>query len=58
MKKRIPLLKKKKHNKIVDDYDRQKSKHLEKLADKMLADQDRLDKLREKESDGKFLDLF
>ena len=58
MKKRIPLLKKKKHNKIVDDYDRQKSKHLEKLADKMLEDQDRLDKLREKESDGKFLDLF
>ena len=58
MKKRIPLLKKKKHNKIVDDYDRQKSKHLEKLADKMLEDQDRLDKLREKGSDGKFLDLF
>jgi len=58
MKKKIPLLKKKKHNKIVDDYDRQKSKHLEKLADKMLEDQDRLDKLREKESDGKFLDLF
>tara|TARA_B110000977_G_scaffold17996_1_gene21768 strand:- start:220 stop:396 length:177 start_codon:yes stop_codon:yes gene_type:complete len=58
MKKRIPLLKKKKHNKIVNDYERQKSKHLEKLADKMLEDQDRLDKLREKGSDGKFLDLF
>jgi len=58
MKKRIPLLKKKKHNKIVNDYDRTKSKHLERLADKMLEDQDRLDKLREKNSDVKFLDLF
>ena len=58
MKKRIPLLKKKKHNKIVNDYYQTKSKHLERLADKMLEDQDRLDKLREKNSDGKFLDLF
>ncbi len=58
MKKRIPLLKKKKHSKIVNDYERQKSKHLEKLADKMLEDQDTLDKIREKGSDGKFLDLF
>ena len=58
MKKRIPLLKKKKHSKIVNDYDKQKSRHLEKLADKMLEDQDILDKLRKKESDGKFLDLF
>ena len=58
MKKRIPLLKKKKHSKIVNDYDKQKSRHPEKLADKMLEDQDRLDKLRKKESDGKFLDLF
>ena len=58
MKKRITLLKKKKHSKIVNDYDKQKSRHLEKLADKMLEDQDRLDKLRKKESDGKFLDLF
>jgi len=58
MKKRIPLLKKKKHNKIVNDYDQTKSKHLERLADKMLEDQDKLDKLREKNSDGKFLDLF
>ena len=58
MKKRIPLLKTKKHSKIVHDYDKQKSRHLEKLADKMLEDQDRLDKLRKKESDGKFLDLF
>ena len=57
-KKRTRNIKRKKHDSIVDDYDKQKSRHLEKLADKMLEDQDRLDKLRKKESDGKFLDLF
>jgi hypothetical protein len=50
--------KKRKHDKLVNDYDNQKSKHLEKLADKMLEDQERLSKLRDKKSDGKFLDLF
>jgi len=50
--------KKRKHDKLVNDYDNQKSKHLEKLADKMLEDQEKLDKLREKKSNGKFLDLF
>ena len=29
-------MKKKKHSKIVNDYDKQKSKHLERLANKML----------------------
>ena len=50
--------KKRKHGKLVNDYDNQKSKHLEKLADKMLEDQEKLSKLRDKKSDGKFLDLF
>ena len=50
--------KKRKHDKLVNDYDTQKSKHLEKLADKMLEDQEKLSKLRDKKSDGKFLDLF
>lgn len=50
--------KKRKHDKLVKDYDKQKSKHLEKLADRMLEDQEKLDKLREKKTDGKFLDLF
>jgi hypothetical protein len=50
--------KKRKHDKLVNDYDNQKSKHLEKLADKMLEDQEKLSKLRDKKSDGKFLDLF
>ena len=50
--------KKRKHDKLANDYSNQKSKHLEKLADKMLEEQDKIDKLREKKSDGKFLDLF
>ncbi len=50
--------KKRKHDKLVNDYDNQKSKHLEKLADKMLEDQEKLSKLRDKKSDGKLLDLF
>ena len=50
--------KKRKHDKLVNDYDNQKSKHLEKLADRMLEDQEKLSKLRNKKSDGKFLDLF
>ena len=50
--------KKRKHDNLVNDYDNQKSKHLEKLATKMLEDQDKLRILRDKKSDGKFLDLF
>ena len=50
--------KKRKHNKLVNDYEVQKSKHLEKLATKMLEDQEKLRILRDKKSDGKFLDLF
>ena len=58
MKKRTPLLKKKKHSKIVNDYDKQKARHLEKLADKILEDQEKLRIFKDKKSDGKFLDLF
>ena len=50
--------KKRKHNNLVNDYDNQKSKHLEKLATKMLEDQDKLRIFKDKKSDGKFLDLF
>ena len=34
-------MKKKKHNKVVKDYDKQKEKHLEKLATKMLANDEK-----------------
>ena len=59
--KQVPLLKKdknKKHDKLVNDYDAQKSKHLEKLATKTLAEQEKLSKLKDKEINTKFLDLF
>ncbi len=60
-RKKIPLLKKKKHHKhdkIVNDYENQKQKHLEKLASKMLDKQDKISILREKKVDKGFLDLF
>jgi hypothetical protein len=60
-KKRVPLLKKgknKKHDNIVNDFDVQKQKHLEKLATKMLDDQDKLNKLKEKNINTDFLKLF
>ena len=51
-------MKSKKHNKITKDFNRQKSKHLEKLATKMLKDDERKEKLRTKEINSKFLNLF
>ena len=51
-------MKNKKHNKIVKDFDKQKSKHLEKLATKMLKDDDRNEKFKTKEINPKFLNLF
>ena len=58
MKKIKPLLKKKKHDKIVNDFDRQKSKHVEKLATQMLKKDEQFQKLREKKIDTNFLKLF
>ena len=60
-KKRIPLLRKKrksKHEKLVNDYEKQKNKHLEKLASKSLEEQEKLSRLREKNVNKDFLDLF
>ena len=51
-------MKSKKHNKIIKNFDKQKSKHLEKLATKMLKDDERHEKLRTKEINPKFLNLF
>ena len=50
-KKRVPLLKKgknKKHDAIVNDFEAQKQKHLEKLATKTLEEQEKLSRLKEK----------
>tara|TARA_R110001592_G_scaffold153632_2_gene382303 strand:+ start:2925 stop:3098 length:174 start_codon:yes stop_codon:yes gene_type:complete len=51
-------IKKKKHDQIINDYDKIKSKHLEKLANKMLKDDDRNKKLKGKNIKGNFLDKF
>tara|TARA_R110001592_G_C13148506_1_gene747962 strand:+ start:1994 stop:2149 length:156 start_codon:yes stop_codon:yes gene_type:complete len=51
-------MKNKKHNKIVADYDKQKSRHLEKLAKKMLDSDEKFRKLKTKQIKGDFLDKF
>jgi hypothetical protein len=51
-------MKSKKHSRIVKDYDKQKEKHLEKLATKMLDNDEKLSKLKEKNINTNFLDLF
>jgi hypothetical protein len=51
-------MKHKNHNKIVKDYDKQKQKHLERLATKMLKDEDKNNKLKSKPVKGDFLDNF
>ena len=51
-------MKSKKHRKIEKDFDKQKSKHLEKLADKLLENEEKFSKLKGKEINPGFLDLF
>ncbi|MDA9268254.1 hypothetical protein N9P60_00650 [bacterium] len=58
MKKTRNIKKNKNHNKLVNDYDKQKSKHLDKLASKMLKDDEKNQKLKEKIINTNFLDLF
>tara|TARA_R110002167_G_C12394213_1_gene626234 strand:- start:447 stop:602 length:156 start_codon:yes stop_codon:yes gene_type:complete len=51
-------MKTKRHSKLVKDYDKQKERHLENLASKMLNDDEKLQKLKGKSIDPKFLNLF
>ena len=51
-------MKKRKHQKLVDDYQTQKNKHLEKLATKTLENDEKMRKFKEKNINDKFLDLF
>ena len=48
----------KKHHKITQDYDKQKSKHLEKLTDKMLKNNEKANQLKSKPIKGDFLKNF
>tara|TARA_R110000803_G_scaffold59729_13_gene118611 strand:+ start:1455 stop:1631 length:177 start_codon:yes stop_codon:yes gene_type:complete len=58
MVKKTRDIKRKKHDKIVSDYDNQKQKHLERLASKMLKDEDKNNKLKSKTIKGDFLNKF
>lgn len=51
-------MKSKKHLKIVKDYDKQKQKHLERLATKTLANDEKFSKLKGKNINPGFLNLF
>ena len=51
-------MKHKKHHKITTDYDKQKSKHLEKLTDKMLKQDEKANQLKSKTMKGDFLKNF
>ena len=48
----------KKYHKITKDYDKQKSKHLEKLTDKMLKNDEKTQQLKSKIMKGDFLKNF
>ena len=47
-----------KHRRIVTQYDQEKSKHLEKQANKLLKDDEVSEKLRSFDIQGDFFDLF
>lgn len=51
-------MRKKKHEDIISDYDRIKSKQLDNLATKMLANDEKMSRLKEKNINTNFLDLF
>jgi len=52
------MKKKRKHKKLMDDYEGQKRKHLEKLATKSLENDEKMRKFKSKDIKGDFLDLF
>lgn len=56
--KRTRDIRRKKHDRLVNDYENQKAKHLEKLASKMLKNDEIADKLKDKPIKGDFLDKF
>ena len=58
MKKKTRNIKRSKHDKLVKDYDKQKEKHLEKLATKILKNDEKAEKLKSKHIKGDFLNNF
>lgn len=57
-KKKTRNIKRRKHDKIVKDYEKTKERHLEKLADKMLEKDEQNNRLKEKQINTDFLKLF
>lgn len=57
-KRKTRNIKRKKHDKIVKDYEKQKQNHLQRLGKKMLDNDEKFRILRGKEIDDSFLDLF
>lgn len=51
-------MKHKNHDKLVKDYDKQKSEHLDRLATKMLKNDEKMQKLKDKKININFLKLF
>jgi hypothetical protein len=51
-------MKKQKHSDIISDYEKIKSKHLEQLASKMLKNDEKINRLKDKNIDINFLNLF
>jgi|TARA_R110000803_G_scaffold144756_1_gene210575 hypothetical protein len=56
--KKTRNIKKSKHDKIVKDYDKQKEKHLERLASKILKGDEKSKKLKGKKIKGDFFEKF
>jgi len=54
----ISEMKNKKHSRIVKDYEKQKAIHLERLATNMLKNDEKLSKLKGKNINTDFLNLF
>jgi hypothetical protein len=51
-------MKNKKHSRLVKDYEKQKAIHLERLATNMLKNDEKLSKLKGKNINTDFLNLF
>ena len=52
------MAKHKKHDKLLRDYENQKAKHLEKLASQILKNDEKMQKLKEKNINKDFLKHF
>lgn len=52
------MKKNKKHEDVINDHDKIKSKHLDNLATKMLVNDEKMNRLKEKNINTNFLDLF